>query len=266
MGLPPGPRAAAAWQTMAGRSGRPPSCSACTSASRRPGHAPHLLDRRADGAVLAPRTRSGRFSASIRRSRQPQRAGVPAPVARASARSSCSTETSTCASGGSSRRRSTESACAPSSRWCPSSPSASSRAGAGGWATLERMRDFTLETILRIVFGARGEEELGQLREAVHRTLRVSARCHACWPCRSSSATSARAVPGAAPLGGRALRRAAPRSRCPPPRRDPVVTSMLALLLEQHDEDGNPPTDHHLRDQLVALLAAGHDTSSASLG
>ena len=41
--------------------------------------------------------------------------------------------------------------------------------------------------------------------------------------------------------------------------------SMLAVLLDQRDEDGNPPSDRHLRDQLVALLAAGHDTSAASL-
>jgi cytochrome P450 len=40
---------------------------------------------------------------------------------------------------------------------------------------------------------------------------------------------------------------------------------MLAVLLDQRDEDGNPPSDRHLRDQLVALLAAGHDTSAASL-
>jgi cytochrome P450 len=40
---------------------------------------------------------------------------------------------------------------------------------------------------------------------------------------------------------------------------------MLAVLLEQRDEDGNPPGDRRLRDQLVALLAAGHDTSAASL-
>ena len=40
---------------------------------------------------------------------------------------------------------------------------------------------------------------------------------------------------------------------------------MLAHLLEQRDEEGNPPSDRHLRDQLVALLAAGHDTSAASL-
>jgi cytochrome P450 len=41
--------------------------------------------------------------------------------------------------------------------------------------------------------------------------------------------------------------------------------SVLDLLLAQRDEDGNAPTDRHLRDQLVALLVAGHDTSAASL-
>jgi cytochrome P450 family 135 len=40
---------------------------------------------------------------------------------------------------------------------------------------------------------------------------------------------------------------------------------MLALLLAQQDEDGNPPSDRHLRDQLVALLVGGHDSSAASL-
>jgi cytochrome P450 len=48
-------------------------------------------------------------------------------------------------------------------------------------------------------------------------------------------------------------------------RADPGDDSMLAVLLEQRDEDGNPPSDRHLRDQLVALLVAGHDTSAASL-
>jgi cytochrome P450 family 135 len=46
---------------------------------------------------------------------------------------------------------------------------------------------------------------------------------------------------------------------------EPAGDSMLSLLLEQRDEDGNPPADRHLRDQLVALLAAGHDTSAAAL-
>jgi hypothetical protein len=48
-------------------------------------------------------------------------------------------------------------------------------------------------------------------------------------------------------------------------RAEPDGDSVLALLLEQRDEDGNPPTDRHLRDQLVALLVGGHDSSAASL-
>jgi cytochrome P450 family 135 len=39
----------------------------------------------------------------------------------------------------------------------------------------------------------------------------------------------------------------------------------LALLLQQRDDRGAAPTDQHLRDQLVALLVGGHDSSAASL-
>jgi cytochrome P450 len=45
----------------------------------------------------------------------------------------------------------------------------------------------------------------------------------------------------------------------------PGEDSMLAMLMEARDEGGNPPTDRHLRDQLVALLVGGHDSSAASL-
>src|SRR5215213_2977957 len=44
-----------------------------------------------------------------------------------------------------------------------------------GWSgrvvTLERMRRLALETILRVVFGVRGEREAAELRDAVHGTL-----------------------------------------------------------------------------------------------
>jgi cytochrome P450 len=47
----------------------------------------------------------------------------------------------------------------------------------GTWSgrvvTLERMRHLMLETILRVVFGARGEDEVTQLRAAVHGTLKA---------------------------------------------------------------------------------------------
>jgi cytochrome P450 len=40
---------------------------------------------------------------------------------------------------------------------------------------------------------------------------------------------------------------------------------VLSLLHEQRDEDGRAPSDRHVRDQLVALLVGGHDSSAASL-
>jgi cytochrome P450 len=48
-------------------------------------------------------------------------------------------------------------------------------------------------------------------------------------------------------------------------RSEPAGDAVLDMLLEQRDEDGNPPTDRHVRDQLVALLMGGHDTSAATL-
>jgi cytochrome P450 family 135 len=139
----------------------------------------------------------------------------------------------------------------------------------GTWSgrvtTLERMKHLTLETILRVVFGARGEQEVAQLRDAVHGTL-----------------DSVRSLPRM--LGMSLVRRdLGPRSPwgrfrlaverfdallldvVARRRAEPDGDSMLALLLDQRDEDGKAPTDRHLRDQLVALVAAGHDTSAASL-
>jgi cytochrome P450 family 135 len=135
----------------------------------------------------------------------------------------------------------------------------------GRVVTLERMKRLTLETILRIVFGARGEEEAARLRDAVHDTLDTVRSM----PRMLAMSLVQRDLGPRSPWGrfrivlerfdglrwdGGAL--------LPP---EPDRGSMLALLLEQRDEDGNPPTDRHLRDQLVALLAAGHDTSAASL-
>jgi cytochrome P450 len=138
-----------------------------------------------------------------------------------------------------------------------------------GWSgrvvTLERMKRLTLETILRVVFGVRGEREAAELREAVHGTLDTVRSM----PRMLAMSLVQRDLGPRSPwgrfriaverfdallLGVLARRRA-----------DPGDDSMLAVLLEQRDEDGNPPGDRLLRDQLVSLLAAGHDTSAASL-
>jgi cytochrome P450 len=51
-------------------------------------------------------------------------------------------------------------------------------------------------------------------------------------------------------------------------RRDPALSQredILALLLQARDEDGEPMTDRELRDELVTLLLAGHETTATAL-
>jgi cytochrome P450 len=135
----------------------------------------------------------------------------------------------------------------------------------GRVVTLERMRHLTLETILRVVFGASDERELAQLRDGVHRALDTVRSI----PQMVAMALVQRDLGPRSPWGrfraeverfdflllGIIARR----------RAEPGGDSMLSLLLDQRDADGNAPTDRHLRDELVALLVAGHDTSAASL-
>jgi cytochrome P450 family 135 len=135
----------------------------------------------------------------------------------------------------------------------------------GRVVTLERMKRLTLETILRVVFGARGEREAAPLREAVHGTLDTVRSL----PRMLAMSLVQRDLGPRSPWGR--FRLAVERFDAllldvlARRRAEPGGDSMLALLLEQRDEDGNAPSDRQLRDQLVALLAAGHDTSAASL-
>jgi cytochrome P450 family 135 len=135
----------------------------------------------------------------------------------------------------------------------------------GRVTTLERMKHLTLETILRVIFGARGERESAQLRDAVHGTLDTVRSM----PRMLAMSLVQRDLGPRSPWGS--FRLAVERFDAllldivARRRAEPGGDSMLSLLLEQRDEDGNSPSDQHLRDQLVALLAAGHDTSAASL-
>jgi cytochrome P450 len=135
----------------------------------------------------------------------------------------------------------------------------------GRVVTLERMKQLTLETILRVVFGIRGEGEAAELRDAVHRTLDTVRSM----PRMLAMSLVQRDLGPRSPWGR--FRLAVERfdslllDVVARRRADPGDDSMLAVLLEQRDDAGNPPADRHLRDQLVALLAAGHDTSAASL-
>ena len=137
-----------------------------------------------------------------------------------------------------------------------------------GWrgrvVALERMRQLTLEIILRVVFGA-GDEEAAQLRDAIENTL-AGVRS---MPRMLSMALVQRDLGPRSPWG---------RFRLAVQRFDQLLFefvarrraadpdgSVLSMLIEQRDQDGNAPTDRQLRDELVALLVGGHDSSAATL-
>jgi cytochrome P450 len=128
--------------------------------------------------------------------------------------------------------------------------------------TLGRMRALTLEVVLRLVFGADRREEVEPLRAAITRALDLTTSLPrlvalSLYHGRVGPwATFHRAV---AALDEQVLAVIA-RHRDRPDDR-----SILGLLLAARHEDGSPPEDAELRDQLVTLLAAGHETTATAL-
>jgi cytochrome P450 len=136
------------------------------------------------------------------------------------------------------------------------------RAEVAAWApgaplrTLDRMQALTLDVILRAVFGPGGH---GELRAAIRRALDMTGRLprllalyllpHDRGPWRAFR----RAVDDVDALLYRELERA------------PAEGTILAMLRAARDEEGAPPTRAELRDQVVTLLAAGHETTAGSL-
>ncbi len=130
---------------------------------------------------------------------------------------------------------------------------------------LERMRELTLEVILRVVFGARDEHEAARLRTAIDDGLGVVRSL----PQMLAMAVVRRDLGPHSPWGR--FRVAVERfdaflfDLLAERRAEPRGDSMLDVLLEQRDEHGRAPSDQHVRDELVALLVGGHDSSAASL-
>jgi cytochrome P450 family 135 len=128
-----------------------------------------------------------------------------------------------------------------------------------------RMQAVTLEVMMRVVFGLREGSELEHVRAAIRRALDMTTSL----PRLVAMALVQRDLGRHSPWG--AFRRAVAefdvllldvirhaRSRH-------GEGSILALLLAARHEDGSPPGDGELRDQLVTLLAAGHETTAGSL-
>lgn len=132
------------------------------------------------------------------------------------------------------------------------------------FAVAPKMSEITLEVILRTVIGASDPARLAALREVMPKLLNVTP-----W------ASLAIANPKLQRLGPwRALRRHMEEAdrllyaEIADRRADPDLatrTDALAMLIRAGEDDGHVMTDRELRDQLMTLLVAGHDTTATGL-
>jgi cytochrome P450 len=127
-------------------------------------------------------------------------------------------------------------------------------------ATLPRMRALTLEVITRLVFGARDRAEVEPLRAAIERPLQITSSLPRLIGLARGMRRPWRMFDAAVAVLDAEVARAIARRRA-----DPQEGSVLDMLLAARDEDGEPLTDGELRDQLVTLLAAGHETTASGL-
>jgi cytochrome P450 family 135 len=130
----------------------------------------------------------------------------------------------------------------------------------------DRMRALTFEVICRAVFGVVETERIERLRAALLPVMEIGAFTTFLpralrWDLGPLS-----------PWGRlqRRLRRADELlyAEIERRRREPGLderTDVLSLLLRARDEDGRPMTDLELRDELMTMLAAGHETTATGL-
>jgi cytochrome P450 len=129
-----------------------------------------------------------------------------------------------------------------------------------------RMQALTLEIILRAVFGVREGQRLELLRSELRRLL--------------DKVTNPRWAIFLIALGPERIRNFGPFKR-DMARVDSLIYAeieerrhaedlseredILSLMLQARHEDGKPMTDSELRDELVTLLVAGHETTATAL-
>ncbi len=130
-----------------------------------------------------------------------------------------------------------------------------------------RMQAITLEIILRAVFGLERGERLEELRRELRRLLDLLTQPHMLLvpmlvgPERLAGMASFHRLH--ARVDELIFDEIAARRRA---RDLDTRADILSMLLEaRHESDGSPMTDQELRDQLLTLLVAGHETTATAL-
>lgn len=129
--------------------------------------------------------------------------------------------------------------------------------------SLERMNRLTLEVILRVVFGVTDERRLAELRPRVNATVNISPAILLGWgyPWLQKYGPWKATIDNQLELD-RLMYAEIRERRTAPDLAD--RTDVLSRLILQ-GEDGDALSDTELRDQLVTLLLAGHETTASAL-
>jgi cytochrome P450 len=133
--------------------------------------------------------------------------------------------------------------------------------------SLDRMNALTLEVILQVVFGVTDESRLSELRPLVNRTVNVSPAVFLGWgfPRLQRLGPWRRAFENQAALDHVIYAEIAERRRATDLESRTDVLSQLLLVRDDDDPEDTGLTDEELRDQLVTLLLAGHETTATAL-
>ncbi len=145
------------------------------------------------------------------------------------------------------------------------------REEAAGWTpgvelrSLERMNALTLEVILRVVFGVADESRLARLRPLVNATVDVKPLILLGWgyPWLRRLGPWKRVVAVQRQLDALLYAEIAERRQAEDLHERTDVLSRLLLVGDSEGEE--PLSDAELRDQLVTLLLAGHETTASAL-
>ncbi|WP_445167392.1 cytochrome P450 [Mycolicibacterium sp. Dal123E01] len=128
-----------------------------------------------------------------------------------------------------------------------------------------RMQALTLEVILRVVFGLDQGDRLDELRAGLQRTLALTVNPVAAMflllvgPQTMRTALTHRLLKNVDRLLYQQI--AAQRGADDLDER----TDVLSMLLKADHEDGRPMSDNEIRDELMTLLLAGHETTASAL-
>lgn len=134
--------------------------------------------------------------------------------------------------------------------------------------TLDRMNALTLEVILRVVFGVTDEGRLATLRPLVNRTVDVNPLVLLGWsyPILQRFGPWKATVENQRALDAVMYAEIAERRRAGDlAQRSDVLSRLLAVGSSEVDGPSDGLSDAELRDQLVTLLLAGHETTASAL-